>query len=121
MSSALVIGGSLGGLFAAHLLRAIGWDVAVFERNTGDLAGRGAGIGTHDALLAVARRIGLSLDGARGVETQAYVCLDPDGNVLGEVPLRRVMSAWNVIYRPLKDTLALLQFSPTAAAQPAIC
>jgi 2-polyprenyl-6-methoxyphenol hydroxylase-like FAD-dependent oxidoreductase len=102
---ALIIGGSLGGLFAAHLLRAIEWDVAVFERNTGDLAGRGAGIGTHDALLEVARRIGVRLDGVHGVETQAYACLDRDGDVLGEVPLRRVMSAWNVIYRPLKDTL----------------
>ncbi|TMJ68991.1 MAG: hypothetical protein E6G80_14660 [Alphaproteobacteria bacterium] len=30
---ALVIGGSLGGLFAAHLLRRAGWDALVFERN----------------------------------------------------------------------------------------
>jgi 2-polyprenyl-6-methoxyphenol hydroxylase-like FAD-dependent oxidoreductase len=28
---ALVIGGSVGGLFAAHMLRSIGWDVVVFE------------------------------------------------------------------------------------------
>ena len=47
---ALIIGGSLGGLFAAHLLRAAGWQVDVFERSTEDLAGRGAGLGTHDAL-----------------------------------------------------------------------
>jgi 2-polyprenyl-6-methoxyphenol hydroxylase-like FAD-dependent oxidoreductase len=30
---ALVIGGSLGGLFAATALRAIGWQVDVFERS----------------------------------------------------------------------------------------
>ena len=30
---ALVIGGSVGGLFAAHMLRSIGWDVVVFERS----------------------------------------------------------------------------------------
>ena len=47
---ALIIGGSLGGLFAAHLLRAAGWDVEVFERIGEDLAGRGAGLGTHEAL-----------------------------------------------------------------------
>ena len=29
---ALVIGGSLGGLLAANLLRDTGWDVTVFER-----------------------------------------------------------------------------------------
>ena len=28
---ALIVGGSLGGLFAAHQLRSIGWDVDVFE------------------------------------------------------------------------------------------
>ncbi|HJY19250.1 MAG TPA: FAD-dependent monooxygenase, partial [Xanthobacteraceae bacterium] len=35
---ALIIGGSLGGLMVAHLLRSIGWDTAVFERNDEELA-----------------------------------------------------------------------------------
>ena len=47
---ALVIGGSVGGLFAAHMLRSIGWDVVVFERSGDDLARRGAGIGASDAI-----------------------------------------------------------------------
>jgi 2-polyprenyl-6-methoxyphenol hydroxylase-like FAD-dependent oxidoreductase len=102
---ALIVGGSLAGLFAAHLLRAIGWEVAVFERTPGDLAGRGAGIGTHDALIEVVQRIGLTLDSTMGVAIQAYACLDRDGHVLHEMPLRRMMSAWGVIYRPLKDRL----------------
>ena len=50
---ALIIGGSLGGLFAANLLRSIGWHVEVFERVADDLATRGAGIGTHDELIAL--------------------------------------------------------------------
>ena len=41
---ALVIGGSLGGLFAATSLRAIGWDVDVFERSPHDLDSRGGGV-----------------------------------------------------------------------------
>ncbi len=57
---ALVIGGSLGGLFAAHLLRNDGWKVDVFERVPDELAGRGAGIVTHpelfDALVAMRGR-----------------------------------------------------------------
>jgi 2-polyprenyl-6-methoxyphenol hydroxylase-like FAD-dependent oxidoreductase len=105
MQRALIIGGSLAGLFAAHLLRAIGWEVEVFERNGGDLAGRGAGIGTHDALIAIAQRIGLSFDSANGVATKSYACVDQGGRVLHEVPLQRVMTAWSVIYRPLKDRL----------------
>jgi 2-polyprenyl-6-methoxyphenol hydroxylase-like FAD-dependent oxidoreductase len=39
---ALVIGGSLGGLFAAGWLRRVGWHVTVFERVEDDLASRGA-------------------------------------------------------------------------------
>jgi 2-polyprenyl-6-methoxyphenol hydroxylase-like FAD-dependent oxidoreductase len=86
-------------------LRAIDWEVEVFERNPGDLAGRGAGIGTHDALIDVARRIGLSFERAMGVVTHSYTCLDRNGQVLHEMPLQRVMSAWGVIYRPLRDHL----------------
>ena len=59
---ALVIGGSVGGLFAANLLRGIGWDVAVFERAAGHLGDRGTGIGTREELFAVMRRIGLPVD-----------------------------------------------------------
>ena len=56
---ALVIGGSVGGLFAACLLREIGWDVAVFEKSAGDLSGRGAGLGLSSELFAVMRRAGV--------------------------------------------------------------
>jgi 2-polyprenyl-6-methoxyphenol hydroxylase-like FAD-dependent oxidoreductase len=37
---AIVVGGSLGGLFAANLLNRSGWQVDVFERVPEELAGR---------------------------------------------------------------------------------
>ena len=40
------------GLFAANMLRSIGWDATVFERNPDELTGRGAGISTHPQLHA---------------------------------------------------------------------
>ena len=49
--SALVAGGSIGGLFAAAALLKAGWDVRVFERVGVELAGRGAGIVTHEPLI----------------------------------------------------------------------
>src|SRR3954470_5137648 len=76
---ALIIGGSLGGLLAAHMLRAAGWRVDVVERSTDDLAGRGAGLGTHDGLVAVLRRIGISIDDSLGVATHSYIWLDTSG------------------------------------------
>jgi len=102
---ALIIGGSLGGLFAAHLLRASGWQVDVFERSSEDLAGRGAGLGTHEALIQMMRRIGIDADTALGVDTHSYIWIDSRGEVACELPLPRVMTAWSRLYRPLKDGL----------------
>jgi len=102
---ALVIGGSVGGLFAANLLRTIGWEVTVFERAGGDLAGRGAGLGVHEELFAVMRRIGICADDSIGVEVRSRVALDRSGNIVCEVPLRGVSSAWDRVYRALKKAL----------------
>ena len=102
---AIIIGGSLGGLFAAHLLRASGFEVDVFERNVEDLAGRGAGIGTHDALVDVMRRIGVDADNALGIAIDTYLCLDRDGHITHRSRLPRIMSAWSRLYRPLRDAL----------------
>ncbi len=107
---ALIIGGSLGGLFAANLLRSIGWHVEVFERVADDLATRGAGIGTHDELFAVMRRLGVAIDSSIGVEVHERICLDSDGSVLHKVALSQMMTAWARIYRPLKDMLPAPQY-----------
>ena len=99
----MVIGGSLGGLFAANWLRAIGWDVAVFERVEDDLASRGAGIGTHEELLGVLRRLGLKVDDTIGIQVRSRICLDASGRVTHQVEQPQFMSAWARIYRLLKD------------------
>ena len=49
---AVIVGGSLGGLFAGHLLLRAGWDVQVYERAAEELQARGAGIVTHPELMA---------------------------------------------------------------------
>ncbi|MFM9884772.1 MAG: FAD binding domain-containing protein [Burkholderiales bacterium] len=100
---ALVIGGSLGGLFAAHTLQRIGWDVCIFERSADDLATRGAGIGTHSELFDVMREIGVPVDPDLGIALHERVCLDRDGLVSHRIPMPQTMSAWARIYRPLKD------------------
>ncbi len=103
---ALVIGGSVGGLFAAHLLRSIGWEVSVFERAAQDLAGRGAGIGTRPELFAVLRRIGIKLDESLGiVRVRSRKYLGPGGECVHELPLPSINSAWDRIYRPLRDAM----------------
>jgi 2-polyprenyl-6-methoxyphenol hydroxylase-like FAD-dependent oxidoreductase len=102
---ALVIGGSLGGLFAAHLLRQAGWRVTIFERNLEDLATRGAGIGTHPQLVEIMRGIGLPFDESMGVRVDTVICLDRNGRILAERRTVRTMSAWARLYHSLKSTL----------------
>ncbi|HSC95620.1 MAG TPA: FAD binding domain-containing protein [Burkholderiales bacterium] len=100
---ALVIGGSIGGLFAANWLRAIGWDVTVFERVGDDLASRGAGIGTHEELRAVIQRLGLTVDETIGVWVHTRVCLERDGSVSHRLATSQLQSSWARVYRLLKD------------------
>ena len=102
---AIIIGGSLGGLLAAHQLRSIGWDVDVFERTADDLADRGAGIGTHPDLFEAMQRVGLTVDTSDCTQPRCYVCLDRDNRLVHEAPARRTMTAWSRLYRPLRDNL----------------
>ena len=102
---ALVIGGSLGGLFAAHLLRSEGWDARVFERNPEDLTGRGAGLSTHPQLLDILQRIGIDFDATMGVKLDRIVFFDASGRVLVEENTARLMSSWGRLYRALRDPL----------------
>lgn len=101
---ALVVGGSLSGLFSANLLRTIGWSVDVFERARGDLSGRGTGLGTRDELFAIMQRIGIHID-AIGVEVRSRIALDRNGTILCEVPVRGVETAWDCVYRALRNAL----------------
>jgi 2-polyprenyl-6-methoxyphenol hydroxylase-like FAD-dependent oxidoreductase len=102
---ALISGGSVGGLFAAHMLSRIGWEVDVFERAGEDLAGRGAGIGTHPALHEIMQRLGLAFDDSLSVATRTYVCWDNADRLIHEVRQPRMMSAWAPLYRALRDNL----------------
>jgi 2-polyprenyl-6-methoxyphenol hydroxylase-like FAD-dependent oxidoreductase len=102
---ALVIGGSLGGLLAAHLLRQAGWHTVVFERNEEALTGRGVGLGTHPQLIAALRRAGIAFDATMGITVAKVVRLDRAGNIMVEQPTARTMSAWSWLYRALRDAL----------------
>ncbi len=102
---ALVIGGSLGGLLAAHLMRDIGWDAVVFERNSTDLVSRGAGLGTHPALMDVLRRIGVPFDESMLLDVPKVIFLDRDGRIITRRDTVRTMTGWGRLYRALRDPL----------------
>src|SRR3984885_10424181 len=102
---ALVIGGSLGGLIMAHLLRGAGWGATVFERNDEELASRGVGLGTHPQLIALLKRAGVEFDESMGLTPSRSVCLDRSGEIVIERPTARTLSGWSRLYRALLDAL----------------
>ncbi len=105
MGRALIIGGSLGGLFAGLLLRQAGWEVTVCERSTGDLASRGVGIGTHVEMFEVMRRLGIVVDQSIGQSFSSRFCLDRDGSVIAELPFDKILTSWTLLYRALRRQL----------------
>jgi 2-polyprenyl-6-methoxyphenol hydroxylase-like FAD-dependent oxidoreductase len=102
---ALIIGGSVGGLFAANLLRSVGWDAEVFERNPEELTGRGAGISTHPQLHDITKRLGIPFDDTMGIHIDTVIFLDRDGREYERRPTARLMSSWGRVYRSLRDLL----------------
>lgn len=103
---AVIIGGSLGGLFAANLLRMIGWEVEVLERVADDLAARGTGIATHDEMFDTPRRLGVVIDNTIGIKVSDRVFYDSSSKVIARKLVSRYMSSWVRFYRPLKDMLS---------------
>jgi 2-polyprenyl-6-methoxyphenol hydroxylase-like FAD-dependent oxidoreductase len=105
MPRALIIGGSVGGLFAANMLRSIGWDVAVFERNAEELTGRGAGISTHPQLHAVTKRLGIPFDHSMGIRVNSVVFLNHAGEAYDQRDTVRLMSSWGRVHASLREPM----------------
>jgi 2-polyprenyl-6-methoxyphenol hydroxylase-like FAD-dependent oxidoreductase len=92
---AIVIGGSISGLFVGAFLRRIGWRVDIYERSSIELIGRGVGIfATHLELLE-------ALDKCRagtvdiGVIVYKRVTFDRAGKVIAEKSQLQIVTSWD--------------------------
>ncbi|MFM8767985.1 MAG: FAD-dependent monooxygenase [Rubrivivax sp.] len=101
MTRILVVGGSLGGLFAANMLLRDGHEVQVLEKSSGSLSGRGAGIVTHDALVRALRRSGVPQEATLGVGVPGRVMLGPDGQTLDRLDMPQVLTSWSRLHEML--------------------
>src|ERR1700683_1813145 len=92
---AMVIGGSVAGLFAAAFLRKIGWRVDVYERSSIELIGRGVGIfATHLELLEALDKCGAGTVDI-GVIVHKRLTFDHKGNVIAEKPQLQIVTSWD--------------------------
>src|SRR5262249_15995213 len=101
---AVIIGGSMSGLFAAAFLRRIGWDVDVFERSPVELVGRGAGITTHPELMEALENSGAGTADL-GIEVPKRFAIDRGGKIIGERPLRQILTSGDRLQPLLPETI----------------
>jgi len=113
---ALVIGGSMSGLLAAIMLRRRGWTVDVFERVESELDGRGAGIVAQAELIARLDALGLDTRDL-GVPARTRKLLDIDGRTALTVECLQVLTAWERVYRVLRDAFAPAHYHRGRALQ----
>ena len=103
MPDVAVVGGSLGGLTTALLLRDAGCRVTVHERSPATLEARGAGIAVLEQTLRYpVERLGVRPEEI-STRTQWVRFLEPDGSTAYAEERTYRFSAWNTIYRVLHD------------------
>ena len=103
--SALIIGGSMAGLFAANLLYRAGWQVQVLEKSTTPLTSRGTGIATHAGLMKVMELAGARFGDALGVPINTRKAFDASGNILAQLKTQQVMASWSRLLSFLLEAL----------------
>jgi 2-polyprenyl-6-methoxyphenol hydroxylase-like FAD-dependent oxidoreductase len=92
-------------VFAALVLLRRGWQVDVFERSAGALAGRGAGIVAQPQLQQALAEAGLGDVGAVGVEIESRLLLDRDGSCIVEHRCPQTVTSWERIHGLLRAEL----------------
>jgi 2,6-dihydroxypyridine 3-monooxygenase len=104
---AVVVGGSIGGLTAALLLRDLGFTVDVYERSSTILSGRGSGIVLHsDTVRWFAERSAQSLTGLQTASRYVQY-VNRDGEVYYREERPHTYTAWGVFYRALLSDFGL--------------
>ncbi len=98
---AIVIGGSLGGLFVGILLRSIGWQVDIYERSTHALDSRGGGVVLQADVVEAFQQAGIDTQ-ALGVVARERYYLNPDGSIDRPMPMRQMLTSWNLLYGAMR-------------------
>jgi 2-polyprenyl-6-methoxyphenol hydroxylase-like FAD-dependent oxidoreductase len=100
---AIIIGGSMSGLFCGLYLRRAGWAVNIFERSFVALTGRGAGIMTHAEMHQALAGLGLDTSRGFGVPVERRLTLGADGQVIAERRCTQTATSWNRLFELLAE------------------
>jgi len=100
-----VVGGSLGGLFAAALLAGNGHEVTVFERSGVRLSAEGAGVLAREPIVDILRDIHRDDVGRIAVSSDERVELDLSGDVVDRETTRHLQLSWDYLYEVFRQQL----------------
>jgi 2-polyprenyl-6-methoxyphenol hydroxylase-like FAD-dependent oxidoreductase len=100
---AVIVGGSISGLFAALLLMRRGWSADVYERAEAELTGRGAGIVAQPALGLALAEAGIEDAGDLGVTVTTRRLVDCSGCIAAEIDCPQTLTSWDRLWRLLRS------------------
>ncbi|MEM8796882.1 MAG: FAD binding domain-containing protein [Pseudomonadota bacterium] len=101
---AIIIGGSLGGLFAGSALEKAGWSVTIYERSQHDLDSRGGGIVLQPDVADVFRRAGINTGKIElGVGSRHRTVFRPDGSIQSKQIAPQTQTSWSLIYTTMRS------------------
>lgn len=99
----LVVGGSMGGLFAAVLLGRAGFDVTVTERSAHGLEGRGAGLVGQSEVVDILREVGVEHLARVGVTAHERIYLDRSDAIIHRQRTPQTQLSWDILFRTFRE------------------
>src|SRR4051812_38500420 len=100
-----IVGGSLGGLFTAALLLRAGHDVEIFERSSGGLAGKGAGLVAQREVFQILRLLGCEHVARIGVVAHERVTFDRSGEIASRQATPQMQISWDRLYQAIREAV----------------
>lgn len=98
----VVVGGSLGGLFDAIALRSLGCEVDIYEKSSGLMQDRGAGIVFQQEVAEFLTRYNVAPLESVVVPVRTRRYLHADGSIAQEGSMPQAMTSWDALYRKLR-------------------
>lgn len=98
---AVIVGGSVGGLFAGNFLVRRGWAVDILEVAPDNLASRGQGIARHSELEDLLDLLDVPRGMSGGIDVSGRTAFDRTGAIVSRYDLDQQLCAWNQVYLSL--------------------
>jgi 2-polyprenyl-6-methoxyphenol hydroxylase-like FAD-dependent oxidoreductase len=103
--SAIIVGGSVGGLFAGVLLQQAGWHVNLYERSTSGLQGKGAGLVPQSEVEQILAEIGRKDVVQTGVVARERIFLNRAGKVAGVARTPQAQISWDLLFAAFRNEI----------------